>query len=182
MESTPEIPGTGNRPLNRAIAMTVVLLSVSMALTKIKGDNIVQAMQADTAARVDMWNGYQAVRVKLHVEQVAATGYRLSAYPAAGAAAAASDTNVARYRREETTLKAQAQAADEDDERQGQRDDQCDLSDGFASIALAITAIATQVESWGLLGVARRRGRRASCSAWPASSAGASTPTRCWHS
>ena len=154
METTPEIPGTGSRPLNRAIAMTVVLLSVTMALTKIKDDNIVQAMQADTAAKVDMWNEYQAVRVKLHIEEVAATGYRLSATPAAHGAAASSDRSIARYRKETAALKARAQDAAEDYDRQGRRDDQFDLSDGFASIALAVTAIATLLESWGLLGVA----------------------------
>ncbi|TVV75485.1 DUF4337 family protein [Sphingomonas solaris] len=149
-----DIPGTGSRRLNRAIALTVVILSVSMALTKIKDDNIVQAMQADTAAKVDGWDEYQATRVKLHIEEVAATGYRLLPGPPAAGAARAAEANVARYSRETVALKAQAAAAAADYDRQGYRDDQFDLADGFASIALAVTAIATLLESWGLLGLA----------------------------
>jgi hypothetical protein len=140
--------------MNRAIAISVVILSVSMALTKIKDDNIVQAMQADTATKVDMWNEYQAVRVKLHIEQSAATSYRLIAGAAAAGATRDAEASVAKYERETAALKAQAQAAAADYDVQGRRDDQFDLSDGFASIALAVTAIAALLESWGLLGVA----------------------------
>ncbi len=175
-----DIPGTGNRAMNRAIAITVVILSVSMALTKIKDDNIVQAMQADTAAKVDMWNEYQAARVKLHIEEVAATGYRLAAGPAAAGAARDADARTTKYRVETAKLKAQARAAADDYDNQGRRDDQFDLSDGFASIALAVTAIAALLESWGLLGLAWAAGATgivfsvAGLSAWP------STRTRWW--
>ncbi len=153
MESA-DIPGTGNRTMNRMIAVTVVVLSVSMALTKIKDDNIVQAMQADTAAKIDSWNEYQAARVKLHIEEVAATGYRLTAGAPAAAAMRDAEAHIAKYRQETAALKAQAQAAAADYDTQGRRDDQFDLSDGFASIALAVTAIAALLESWGLLGLA----------------------------
>lgn len=148
------IPGTGNRSMNRAIALTVVILSVSMALTKIKDDNIVQAMQADTAAKIDSWNEYQAARVKLHIEEVAVTGYRLTSGAAAAHAVGAAEANIAKYRMETGTLKAQATGYASDYDAQGRRDDQFDLSDGFASIALAVTAIAALLESWGLLGLA----------------------------
>jgi hypothetical protein len=153
MESS-DIPGTGNRKMNRMIAVTVVVLSVSMALTKIKDDNIVQAMQADTAAKIDSWNEYQAARVKLHIDEVAANTYHLAATAMADGAVGNAESNIAKYRRESGALKAQAQAAAADYDLQGRRDDQFDLSDGFASIALAVTAIAALLESWGLLGVA----------------------------
>ena len=134
-----EIEGGGNRRLNRLVAMTVVVLSIAMALTKIKDDNIVQAMQADKAASVDTWSEYQATRVKLHITQ------GLSAlHPAAA------DT-IAKYQSESQALKAKADAFEADYDRQGYRDDQFDLSDGFSSVALAVAAIAALVESYGLL-------------------------------
>lgn len=139
----PEIPQSSNRNLNRAIATTVVILSVAMALTKIKDDNIVQAMQADTAARIDYWNEYQASRIKLHVEEVA-----LRSRPDPETTKA-----IAKYQKESAGLKAQALGAGADYDKQGYRDDQFDLSDGFSSIALAVTAISALIESWGLLGV-----------------------------
>jgi hypothetical protein len=143
MMEAPDVPETSNRRLNRAIATTVVILSVAMALTKIKDDNIVQAMQADTAAKIDYWNEYQASRIKLHVEEVALRTRRDAATTAA----------IGKYQRESAGLKAQALAAAADYDKQGYRDDQFDLSDGFASIALAVTAISALIESWGLLGL-----------------------------
>ncbi len=140
---TPDIPEASNRKLNRAVATTVVILSIAMALTKIKDDNIVQAMQADTAAKIDYWNEYQASRIKLHVEEVA---LRTRADPDTARA-------IAKYEHESAGLKGQALAAAADYDKQGYRDDQFDLSDGFSSIALAVTAISALIESWGLLGL-----------------------------
>lgn len=141
MSDTPDIPESANKRLNRAVAITVVILSVAMAMTKIKDDNIVQAMQAAQAAQIDTWNEYQATRLKLHFEEIAATS--------GGAEARA---RIAKYEAESQALKAKALAAKADYDKAGYRDDQFDLADGFASIALASTAIAALAESWWLLG------------------------------
>jgi hypothetical protein len=139
MEGVPDLPeGSSSKKLNRAIAMTVVTLSVSMAMTKIKDDNIVQAMQAAQAAKIDTWNEYQASKIKLHISQQS---------PKPDAAA------IAKYQQEAAVLKAKALAAQSDYDRAGYRDDQFDLADGFASIALGVSAIAALIESWGLLGI-----------------------------
>ena len=58
-----------NKRLNRLVAATVVILSVFMAISKIKDDNIVQAMQKAKSESVDAWAEYQAARIKLHVEE-----------------------------------------------------------------------------------------------------------------
>ena len=148
MSEAPDIPEieqseVHDKRLNRAVATTVVILSVSMALTNIKDGNIVQNMQAAQATQVDTWNEYQATRLKLHMEEIAeAQG---------GPAAARATQAIAKYTRESGDLKAAAQAARDDYDRNGFRDDQFDLSDGLASIALATTAIAALVETWWLL-------------------------------
>ena len=148
MSEAPELPdieelGVRDKRLNRAVATTVVILSVSMALVNIKDGNIVQNMQAAQATQVDTWNEYQATRLKLHMEEIAlAQG---------GADAARATAEVAKYRSESAALKAQALAAKDDYDHNNYRDDQFDLSDGLASIALATTAISALVELWGLL-------------------------------
>ena len=141
----PEIPESEihDKRLNRAVATTVVILSVSMALVNIKDGNIVQNMEQAQANRIDSWNEYQATRVKLHMEEIAAA--------AGGPAAAKAQEEVAKYSKESADLKRQAQAAQDDYDHNNYRDDQFDLSDGLASIALATTAIAALVELWGLL-------------------------------
>ena len=141
----PEIPEAEihDKRLNRLVATTVVILSVSMALVNIKDGNIVQNMQAAQATQVDTWNEYQATRLKLHMEEIAAAD--------GGPAAARAGPEIAKYTRESADLKAKARAAQADYDANNYRDDQFDLSDGLASIALATTAIAALVELWGLL-------------------------------
>lgn len=139
-----DIEGGSDRRLNRLVAMTVVVLSIAMALTKIKDDNIVQAMQMDKAASVDTWSEYQATRIKLHLTESLA-----SLRPAANDAASANQ--IAKYEVESKALKLKARALDADYDRQGFRDDQFDLSDGFSSVALAVAAISALIESYGLL-------------------------------
>jgi hypothetical protein len=132
-----------DKRLNRAVAATVVILSVSMALVNIKDGNIVQNMQAAQADQVDTWNEYQATRLKLHMEEIAAAG--------GGAGAIRTRREAAKYAEESAALKVRATAARGIYDQNNYRDDQFDLSDGLASIALATTAIAALVELWGLL-------------------------------
>ncbi len=148
MSEAPDLPEPDaaeihDKRLNRAVAMTVVVLSVSMALVNIKDGNIVQNMEAAQAAQLDSWNEYQSTRLKLHMEEIAVA--------APGADVARAKTEIAKYTAESVRLKAQATAAKDDYDHNNFRDDQFDLYDGLASIALATTAIAALVELWGLL-------------------------------
>src|SRR5262249_43004216 len=54
-----------NKRLNNLVAITVVIVAVFMAITKIKDDNINQAMQKAKSESVDAWAEYQASRIKL---------------------------------------------------------------------------------------------------------------------
>ncbi|MBV9840256.1 MAG: DUF4337 domain-containing protein [Sphingomonadaceae bacterium] len=146
-----EAPEGGNRRLNRMVAVTVVILSVAMAVGKIKDDNIVQAMQADQASKIDLWSEYQSTRIKAHDQRIAAT--LLGQSPTGAGAAAAAQKESARYDGESAGLKRQAQDAQHDYDVQGRRDDQFDLSDGFMSIALAVVAISALIEQFWLLAV-----------------------------
>jgi len=132
-----------DKRLNRTVATTVVILSVSMALTNIKDGNIVQNMQQAQATQVDTWNEYQATKLKLHMEEIAQIQ--------GGDAAAKAGPQIAKYTKEAADLKAAALAAKDDYDQNNYRDDQFDLSDGLASIALATTAISALVELWWLL-------------------------------
>jgi hypothetical protein len=151
MSDVADIPEASDKRLNRLVATTVVALSVIMAVGKIKDDNIVQAMQADQASKIDLWNEYQSTRLKGHGRDIEAA---LLGRLAPGAPEiAASNADIQRYKAEAKDLKAQAEAAAKDYDVQGRRDDQFDLSDGFLSIAIAVAAIAALVESLWVLGI-----------------------------
>jgi hypothetical protein len=151
MSEAIEAPEGNDRRLNRMVATTVVALSVVMAVGKIKDDNIVQAMQADQAAKIDLWGEYQSTQIKAHDQTTAAL---LLGRLGDGTDGAKASQDAARYKNEAHDLKAQAKAAADDYDVQGRRDDQFDLSDGFLSIALAVAAIAALVEGFWVLCVA----------------------------
>ncbi len=145
-----ETPEANDRMLNRMVAVTVVALSVMMAVGNIKDGNIVQNMQADQASKIDLWNEYQATKLKAHLSEDTASLLSAAGATGSGAKAAAS---AARYRAEADGLQSQARAAEADYDVQGRRDDQFDLAEGFMSIALAVSGIAALTESRKLLGV-----------------------------
>ena len=151
MTDVVDAPEGSNRRLNRMVAVTVVALSVVMAVGKIKDDNIVQAMQADQASKIDLWNEYQATRIKAHDREIEASLLSRLAPGSPEIAAASADTS--HYKAEARALRTQAESAASDYDVQGRRDDQFDLSDGFLSIGIAVAAIAALVESLGVLAV-----------------------------
>src|SRR3954466_12135904 len=152
--------GFGNKSLNDLVAVTVVILTVFMAISKVKDDNINQAMQKAKSESVDAWAEYQAARIKLHVDENGLSTLRLlettgqidKTLPAKQTAEYESDIKKYQARSAETMAKAKALEAEYD--RLNFRDDQFDLSDAFLSIGVALAAVASLAEAFWLLGVA----------------------------
>lgn len=140
--------------LNRLVALTVVLFSVFMGVTKIKDDNLVQAMQLAKADAVDHWSEYQAKKIKLHLTEASLDQARMFARvnPAAAATLAADEARlksaIERYQRDAVAVQAQAKASEAQYNALNVHDDQFDLSDAALSIAIACAAVAALVEGW----------------------------------
>src|ERR1043166_2114871 len=66
MENPPELlPESNARDrFNHWVAISVALLAAFMAVTKVKDDNIVQAMLQAKSDAVDTWGEYQAKKIK----------------------------------------------------------------------------------------------------------------------
>ena len=126
-----EAEGNDNR-LNKLVAVTVVILTVFMAISKVKDDNIVQAMAKAKSESVDAWAEYQAARIKLHVDE----------------------NGLAQLRLLETGTIGIDKALEAEYDRLNFRDDQFDMSDAFLSIAVALAAVASLTEFFWLLVVA----------------------------
>lgn len=136
--------------LNNIVAITVAILSVFMAVCKVKDDNIVQAMLQAKSDQVDTWNEYQAKKLKQHLaelglNQIAAleslTPGKVSP-PLASQQKQYSD-NIARYKVEEAKLAAKANALGKQYDDLNYRDDQFDLSDATLAVSLAMLAISS---------------------------------------
>ncbi len=156
METEIDADGAYKR-LNRLVAVTVVILSVFMAVSKIKDDNIVQAMQKAKSESVDAWTEYQAARIKLHVDENGLAQLKLLETAGnydkqlATRQAAEYEADLAKYRKRSEETMAKAKALEAEYERLGFKDDQFDMSEAFLAIAIAVAAVAALVESYALL-------------------------------
>jgi len=143
--------------LNDTIAVTVVLLTVFLAICKVKDDNIVQAMQKAQSASVDAWAEYQSTRVKLHVDENGLAMLRLMETTGgidkaiAAKQAAEFEADIKKYEARSKETRAKAEAQEKEYDRLNSRDDQFDVSEAFISIGVAVAAVAALVDLWWLV-------------------------------
>jgi Domain of unknown function (DUF4337) len=145
------------KSLNDLVAVTVVILTVFMAVTKVKDDNINQAMQKAKADSIDAWAEYQFARVKLHVDENGLNQLRLLESTGqinkelAAKQATEYEADIKKYEGRSKETRAKAERLEAEYDRLNFRDDQFDLSDVFLSIAVAVSAVAALVDSFALL-------------------------------
>ena len=138
---------TKNR-LNNWVAVTVALVSVFMAVTKVKDDNIVQAMLQTKSDAVDSWNEYQSKKLKHHMAELGLSQIRALQVlvPGKGVSELAAQQKqyretISRYQVEEEDIKKKAKAHEKEYDDLNYRDDQFDLSDAALSICLGMLAV-----------------------------------------
>lgn len=150
METQNEINADNSRRnrLNNLIAISVALLAAFMAVTKVKDDNIVQAMLQAKSDAVDTWGEYQAKRIKHHLVELG-RDQTVALRSTASQNTAQLDTlvqhyesEIARYQDDETELQKKARAFEAQYDALNYKDDQFDLSDAALSVCLAMLAVA----------------------------------------
>jgi hypothetical protein len=144
-------PSPAGHRLNMAVALAVAILATFMGLTKVKDDNIVQAMLQAKSDAVDTWSEFQAKSTKQHLAQVTEDQFKVQRALAGTQDAAAArllDARIAfyhaeqvRYDREKSDLQKKAKALEESYDSLNFHDDQFDLSDAVLSIAVAMLAV-----------------------------------------
>ncbi|NBR87402.1 MAG: DUF4337 domain-containing protein [Verrucomicrobia bacterium] len=144
------VPETGKERLNSLIAITVAVLAALMGITKVKDDNIVQAMQQAKINAVDTWGEYQAKKLKHHLAEHSLT--QLDALQLIAPTNSVSqfaalrqgyEAKIVRYEIEERELMAKARGFEAEYDKLNYRDDQFDLSDAALSVALCVLATAS---------------------------------------
>src|SRR5215218_5004116 len=140
---------SADKRMNDLVAVTVVILTVFMAISKVKDDNINQAMQKAKSESVDAWAEYQAARIKLHVDENGLSMLRLLESgnsiekTLAAKQAAEYESDIKKYQARSTETMAKAKALEAEYDRLNFRDDQFDLSEAFLSIGVALAAVAS---------------------------------------
>ena len=149
-----EAEKSADRKLNSLVAITVLIVSVFLAISKLKDDNIVRRMEFVKADSVDIWDEYQAERIKLHGDENAVRA--LSIVPSRNAQAVEAENGrlekqIAKYGAQSDELANKARNADALYRTLEFRHDQFDIEDGILSITLALTAVAALTETYWLL-------------------------------
>jgi hypothetical protein len=147
--------------LNNLVAITVAVISVFMAVTKVKDDNIVQAMLQAKSDAVDSWNEYQSKKLKHHMAELGLNQAQALQVIASGKGAEmlirqqkGYQDSIVRYQTEEDGLMKRAKGFEKLYDDLNYRDDQFDLSDATLSISLAMLAITALTGKRRLLALA----------------------------
>jgi hypothetical protein len=134
--------------INNYVAVTVALLAVFMAVTKVKDDNICQAMVKAKSEEVNTWSYYQSKSVKQNLAELGRAQLTGLACTATGDAQTQIkgqitryDSEIARYESEKAEIKQKAEKLEKEYNALNFRDDQFDLSDATLSISLGILAV-----------------------------------------
>lgn len=142
-----DVAETKNR-FNNYIALAVAIISVFLAVTKVKDDNIVQAMLQAKSDAVDTWNEYQSKKLKQHLAELGLNQVQAlqTLAPTKGTELLAAQQkqyadSIARYKTEEDAIMKKAKGFEKQYDDLNYRDDQFDLSDATLSISLAMLAI-----------------------------------------
>jgi len=147
---------------NSWVAISVAILATFMAITKIKDDNLVQAMLQAKSDAVDTWSEYQATKIKHHLLEVGRDQFQsLLRRTTSKSAEAPLDDEVrryeaqmARYQNEEQELQKKARDFEAQYDRLNYRDDQFDLSDALLSVSIALLAVSALTHKKWLLSMA----------------------------
>jgi hypothetical protein len=140
-----ESKGASER-LNNLVAITVVILSVFMAVSNVKSGNIGQNMALEKADAVDTWSEYQSAKLKLHLAENSRAQLDLVAGEAGSERVAKEKARlegaIRKYTDKSASLMANAKAHEAAYDALNVHDDQFDMSEAFLSIALALSAVA----------------------------------------
>ncbi|MEP7303373.1 MAG: DUF4337 domain-containing protein [Caldimonas sp.] len=151
-----------NARLNGFVAVTVAILATFMGLCNVKDDNVVQAMLAAQAEKIDQWNFYQARNIREEVMLASLEELKLAKRGRTDPAdLAAYDETIARYtalaksqniKKEEQ--KALAEKAQVTYDKLNYKDDQFDLAEAAIAIAIALLAVTALTHLWWLFWLA----------------------------
>src|SRR5689334_17768154 len=147
--------------LNACVAVTVAILATFLGICDVKDDNIVQAMQAAQAEKIDMWGFYQARNIR---EEIALATLEQLQPARAGRPEVEHvvyEASIAKYaalaqgqntKKEE--LKKAAEAAQRRYDELNYQDDQFDLAEASIAIAIALLAVTALTHLWWLFWLA----------------------------
>ena len=153
--------GGGRITLNAIVAISVAITATFSALFHLKDENISEKMQHVQAKAVDAWAYYQAKGTKLNIEEAALDNIRLQRDLTPGLTADARalldrkieeyGQKVRHYDEKRAEIKRNAEGLEGEYDRLEARDDQFDMAEATASVAIALLGITALTQRRRLL-------------------------------
>ena len=150
-----------NARLNAMVAVSVALLATFLGICNVKDDNIVQAMQAAQADKIDLWSFYQARNIREEIALATVAQLTLAKAGRPEPEQAAYDAALGKYQAlaksqntKKEELKTQAEQAQKTYDKLNFRDDQFDLAEASIAIAIALLAVTALTHLWWLFWLA----------------------------
>lgn len=143
--------------ISNSVAVSVVIFSAFLSITKVKDDNIVQAMQQAKVNAVDTWSEYQAKKLKLHLAETSKHQAELlrdsftnSNIENFNKEIDLQNKTMDRYQQDLEKLQEKAKGFEAAYDALNFHDDQFDMSDALLSLSLAIIAVSSLVNRWSV--------------------------------
>lgn len=137
--------------INSRVALFVAITATFMALCNVKDGNIVQAMSQAQAHAIDAWSYFQAKSTKQSIAENTLEILRLQNQAGSGDAIKKYEEQIARYEKEKTDIKKQAEGFQKEYDDINLFDDQFDMTDALLTISIAMFGITSLTQKNWLL-------------------------------
>lgn len=145
------IEQAGKSKINSRVALFVAITATFMALCNVKDGNIVQAMSQAQARALDSWSYYQAKSTKQSIAENSLELLKLQNIAADSNIIKKYEAQVARYEKEKTAIKAQAEGFQKEYDDINLFDDQFDMTEALLTISIAMFGITSLTQKKWLL-------------------------------
>jgi hypothetical protein len=136
--------------INSLVAIFVAITATFMALCNVKDGNIVQAMSQAQAHAIDSWSYFQAKSTKQSIAENSLELVKLQT-PSATDVIKKYENQIARYEKEKTEIKSQAEGYTKEYDDINLFDDQFDMTDALLTISIAMFGISALTQKKWLL-------------------------------
>ena len=145
------IEQAGKSKINSRVALLVAITATFMALCNVKDGNIVQAMSQAQAHSIDAWSYFQAKSTKQSIAENSLEMLKLQYLSTNDSAIKKYEVQIARYEKEKTVIKSQAEGYAKEYDAINLFDDQFDMTDAMLTISIAMLGITSLTQKKWLL-------------------------------
>ncbi len=145
------IEEAGKSRINSLVALFVAITATFMAICNVKDGNIVQAMSQAQAHSIDSWSYYQAKSTKQSIAENTLELLRLQHAASSEEHIEKYEDKIAKYEKEKTEIKAQAEGYQKEYDDINLFDDQFDMTEALLTISIAMFGITSLTQKKWLL-------------------------------